>query len=166
MKMSVYERTDVDDERAGKDTGVERSDRRRGDRGGCGGADGGERAPCVATAGSVQRGGSSCHSSREQGQEAVDDHGHGYTTEGQGVGRSSLRRPQPHPSDRDAVGARGDRSVTLDGEEDPAGRRRAESAASQSAPGATAVGSATSRRGCCCRSTAADTTGSSGEAPI
>ena len=34
MIMSVYQRTDVDDERAGKDTGVERSDHRRGDRGG------------------------------------------------------------------------------------------------------------------------------------
>ena len=40
MIMSVYERTDADDERAGKDTGVERSDHRRGDRGGCGRAGG------------------------------------------------------------------------------------------------------------------------------
>ena len=33
MKMSVHERTDVDDERAVEDTGVERSDRGQGDGG-------------------------------------------------------------------------------------------------------------------------------------
>ena len=108
VKMSVYGRTDVDDERTGKDTGVERSDHRRGECGGWGRADGSERAPCVATAGSLQEGGSICHSSRQQGKEAIDDHGHGYTTEGQGVGRRPVRRAQPHPSDRTAVRARGD----------------------------------------------------------
>ena len=49
------------------------------------GADGSERAPSVATAGSVQRGGSCCYGSREQGQEAVYDHVPRDTTEGEGA---------------------------------------------------------------------------------
>ena len=76
--------------------------------------------------------GAICHSSREQGWEAVDDHGHRYTTEGQGVGRRTVGRFQPQPSDRDAIGARRDRSVTLHCQEDTSGRRLAQSAASQS----------------------------------
>ena len=161
VKVSVHERTDVDYERAEEDTGVERSDR----RGGGGRANGGERAPCVATAGSVQEGGSNCHSSREQGQEAVHDHGNGYTTEGQGVGRRPLRRVQPHPPDR---GAWPSARISI------CRARRSGGCCWQVAygvpglaerPGASAAASATRRKVCCCRSTAASTTGSRGEAP-
>ena len=67
MKMSVYERTDVDDQGTDEDPGDERSDRGQGDGGFGVWADGSERAPYVATASSVQEGGSSCDSSREQG---------------------------------------------------------------------------------------------------
>ena len=74
MSMSVHGRIDIDDQRAVEGTGVERRDRRGGHSAADGRADGSERAPCVATAGSVQRGGSRCYGSREQGQEAVDDH--------------------------------------------------------------------------------------------
>ena len=46
----------------------ERSDRGQGDSVPVGETDGSERAPYVATAGSVQRGGSSCRGTREQGE--------------------------------------------------------------------------------------------------
>ena len=113
MKMSVHERTDVDDQRAIQDTGTERSDRGPGDGGRSGRVDGSERAPCVATTGSIQRGGSSCRGSWEQGQEAGNDHVPEYTTKGDGAGQRHLCRPQPHPSDRDAGRAGWDRSATL-----------------------------------------------------
>ena len=71
MKMSVHERIDIDDQRADEDSGVERSDRGQGDGGGGVWADGSERAPCVATTGSKQRGRTCCGGSREQGQEAA-----------------------------------------------------------------------------------------------
>ena len=86
MKMSVYERTDVDYEGADEDTGVERSDRGQGDGGGGVWADGSERAPCVATTGSIQRGRTCCRGSREQGQEARDHHVPADTREGEGAG--------------------------------------------------------------------------------
>ena len=113
VKMSVYERTDVDDQRAIEDTGIERSDRGQGDGGPVGEADGSERAPCVATTGSIPRGGSSCRGSQEQGEKACSHHVPEDTTEGDGAGRGSLCRTQPHPSDRDAGRARGYCSVTL-----------------------------------------------------
>ena len=74
VKMSVYERTDVDEERRDKDPGIERSDGRGAESGGSGGADGGERAPYVVTTGRLQEGGSICHNSREQGEKAGGDH--------------------------------------------------------------------------------------------
>ena len=86
MKMSVYERTDVDYEGADEDTGVERSDRGQGDGDGGVWADGSERAPCVATTGSIQRGRTCCRGSREQGQEARDHHVPADTREGEGAG--------------------------------------------------------------------------------
>ena len=54
VKMSFHERTDIDDEGAEEDTGIERSERRTGDWGTGGRADGIERAPYAATSGSVQ----------------------------------------------------------------------------------------------------------------
>ncbi len=49
-------------------------------------ADGSERAPCVATTGSIQRGRTCCGGSREQGQEARDHHVPADTREGEGAG--------------------------------------------------------------------------------
>ena len=67
VKMSVHARSKIDSQGAEADTGAERSAGGRGDGGCCGRADGSERAPCMATDGSVQEGGSSCYGSREQG---------------------------------------------------------------------------------------------------
>ena len=126
MKMSVHESTDVDDQGTDEDTGAERSDLGQGECGPVGEADGSERAPYVATAGSIQRGGSSCRGSREQGEEACNHHEPEDTTEGDGVGERPICRTQPYPSDRDAGRARGCPSVTLHREADTAGGGRAE----------------------------------------
>ena len=73
-KMSVYERTEIDEERRGKDTDIERSDRKGAERGRDGGDYGSERGTHVVTTGRVQEGGSGCHSSWEQGEEAAWGH--------------------------------------------------------------------------------------------
>ena len=86
----------------------------------------------MATTGSIQREGSSCCDSREQGEEAGNHHVPEETTEGDGVGRGALCGTQPYPSDRDAGRARGCPSVPLYREAGPAGRRTAESTSPQS----------------------------------
>ena len=129
-------------------------------------ADGSERAPWVATTGSIQKGRTCCCGSREQGEKAGNHHVPEDTTEGDGAGRGPICRTQPYPSDRDAGRTRGCPSVPLYREAGPAGRRTAESTSPQSPPGATADGSAILRRGCCCRSMGAATTGFRAEAHI
>ena len=76
-----------------------------------------------------------------------------------------LRRIQPHPSDRDAGGARGYPSVSLYREAGPAGWRTAQSPSPQSTQAILSTGALSRRRGCCCRSTGAGTTGWRAEDP-
>ena len=77
------------------------------------GADGCERAPCVATTGGVSRGGSCRHSTRKQRQATVDRHGCRGSGAGAGPGSRPLRRFQPLSSDRDAGRAGGHPPLAL-----------------------------------------------------
>ena len=99
MKMSVYERTDVDHERAIEDSGVKRSTGREGVGGRGGQAAGCERAPCMATTESISKGGSCWSGSRKQRQKAIYHHVSGDSGEGDGPGQGPLLRLQPFPSD-------------------------------------------------------------------
>ena len=75
------------------------------------------------------------------------------------LAKGPICRTQPYPSDRDAGRARGCPSVTLHREADTAGGRACRAPIAAELPSATDGGSATRRRGCCCRSMGAATTG-------
>ena len=121
LSTSVDERTEVDTQRTGEDTGVERGSGGWGEGVGGGTIDGSERASYVATAGSIQKGWSSCCGSRKRREEATHHHGQGGARAGEGVGQGCVCRAQPHPPDRDAGGARGHRFVSVYQETDPVG---------------------------------------------
>ena len=95
MRMSVYERTDVDHQRAIEDSGVERSNGKEGVGGRGGQADGCERAPCMATTEGRSKGGSCWSGSRKQRQKAVYHHVSGDSGEGDGASHRRLFRLQP-----------------------------------------------------------------------
>ena len=151
MKMSVYERTDIDHQRAIEDSGVEWSNGREGVGGRGGQADGCERAPCMATTESISKGGSCWSGSRKQRQKAVYHHVSGDSGEGDGAGHRRLFRLQPLAFDRDA-GRSGGASICL---APPSGGSfwpgESEAPVVAERPSATFEGSATPRRECCCR---------------
>ena len=97
VKMSVHE--DIDGNGTEAVTGIGRCVGRsvKGDRSLW--FDGSERAPRMATTGSIQKGRSCCLSSREQGQDANDLHGPSNSGSCQGPGQGDLCRTQPHTSD-------------------------------------------------------------------
>ena len=147
MRMSVYGRTEIDSQGAEADTGAERSAGGRGDGGVCGRADGSERAPCMATTGSVQvqpwltgTGAGSRQRPRRRRQCRQSGSWPRASTEASTIpisrccrsGRASICPAPPSGGYcwQRACGVRG-------------------------AAGPSAGGSATGRRGCCCRLTAA-----------
>ena len=122
MKMSVYERTDVDHQRAIEDSGVERSNGREGVGGRGGQVDGCERAPCMATTEGISKGGSCWSGSRKQRQKAVYHHVSGDSGGGDGAGHWRLLRLQPLAFDRDAGRSGGHPSISLHRPAGPFGR--------------------------------------------
>ena len=92
MKMSVHEDIDIDGNGTEAVTGIGRCVGRsvKGDRSLW--FDGSERAPRMATTGSIQKGRSCCLSSREQGQDANDLHGPSNSGSCQGPGQGDLCR--------------------------------------------------------------------------
>ena len=131
--MSVYERTDVDHQRAIEDSGVERSNGREGVGGRGGQADGCERAPCMATTEGISKGGSCWSGSRKQRQKAVYHHVSGDSGEGDGAGHWRLLRLQPLAFDRDAGRSGGHPSVSLHRPAGPFGRGNRKPSSSPSA---------------------------------
>ena len=103
MKMSVYERTDVDYQGAIKDTavlnGVMEGKVTVAKASGLMGVS--ERHGWRLLA-AYREEGPAAVSSREQREKAGNHHVPEDTTEGDGVGRGALCRTQPYPSDRDA----------------------------------------------------------------
>lgn len=107
VKMSVHERIDIEQTRAGEGTSTEWC---AGGEIGCQGggeSDGSERTSRLATCGQISKGGCCCAGSRQSRTAAYSRYGGRNQRQGEGIGSRTIPGIQSLPYDRGPHGARG-----------------------------------------------------------